>query len=100
MDFSDKGVVLLSKLLDLTTTKNKVIANNIANANTPGFRKYDVSFQDELIKAVESKNINKIKDTQEKITTTWIWIRSWYLFIKCLTGIIYIWKSYRRNLKV
>ena len=68
MDFSDKGVVLLSKLLDLTTTKNKVIANNIANANTPGFRKYDVSFQDELIKAVESKNINKIKDIQEKIT--------------------------------
>jgi len=60
MDFSDKGVVLLSKLLDLTTTKNKVIANNIANANTPGFRKYDVSFQDELIKAVVSKNINKI----------------------------------------
>ncbi len=68
MDFSDKGVVLLSKLLDLTTTKNKVIANNIANANTPGFKKYDVSFQKELVKAVESKKINKIKDIQEKIT--------------------------------
>ncbi len=68
MDFSDKGVVLLSKLLDLTTTKNKVIANNIANSNTPGFKKYDVSFQNELVKAVESKNINKIKDIHEKVT--------------------------------
>ena len=68
MDFSGKGVVLLSKLLDLTSKTNKVLANNIANANTPGFKKYDVSFQRELAKAVESKDINKIKDIHEKIT--------------------------------
>lgn len=68
MDFSGKSVVLLSKLLDLTATQNKVIANNIANANTPGFKKYDVSFQKELVKAVDSKNIDKIKNVQETIT--------------------------------
>ncbi len=68
MDLSDKNVVLLSKLLDLTTAKNKVIANNIANTNTPGFKKFEVSFQKELRKAVESKNINKVKDIQESIT--------------------------------
>ncbi len=68
MDLSDKNVVLLSKLLDLTTSKNKVIANNIANTNTPGFKKSEVSFQKELRKAVESKNINKVKDIQESIT--------------------------------
>jgi flagellar basal-body rod protein FlgB len=67
MDFSNKGIVLLSKLLDLTSTTNKVLANNIANANTPGFKKYDVSFQKELVKAVESKDINKIKNIHEKI---------------------------------
>ena len=67
MDFSNKGIVLLSKLLDLTSTSNKVLANNIANANTPGFKKYDVSFQRELTKAVESKDINKIKAIHEKI---------------------------------
>lgn len=67
MDFSNKGIVMLSKLLDLTSTKNKVLANNIANANTPGFKKYDVSFQKELVKAVESKDINKIKAVKEKI---------------------------------
>ena len=68
MDLSDKNVVLLSKLLDLTTSKNKVIANNIANTNTPGFKKFEVSFQKELRKAVESKNINKVKNIQESIT--------------------------------
>ncbi|MBT6563352.1 MAG: flagellar biosynthesis protein FlgB, partial [Candidatus Scalindua sp.] len=50
----DNNVVLLSKLLDLTQTKNKVLANNIANANTPGFKKFDVTFHNELQKAVES----------------------------------------------
>ncbi len=61
MDFSNKGIVLLSKLLDLTSTTNKVLANNIANANTPGFKKYDVSFQRELTKAVESKILTRLR---------------------------------------
>jgi flagellar basal-body rod protein FlgB len=68
MDFSGKGVALLSKLLDLTSTSNKVLANNIANANTPGYKKYDVSFQKELVRAVESKDISKIRNVHEKIT--------------------------------
>lgn len=66
----DNNVVLLSKLLDLTQTKNKVLANNIANANTPGFKKFDVTFHNELQKAVESKNIGKIKQLQEKIAVS------------------------------
>ena len=68
MDLSDKNVVLLSKLLDLTAKKNKVLANNIANVNTPGYKKSEVSFEKELLKAVESKNINKITDLQESLT--------------------------------
>jgi flagellar basal-body rod protein FlgB len=68
LDLSDNNVVLLSKLLDLTTSKNKVIANNIANTNTPGFKKSEVTFQKELRKAVESKNIDKVKNIQESIT--------------------------------
>ena len=68
MDLSDKNVVLLSKLLDLTATTNKVIANNIANVNTPGYKKSDVSFEKELLRAVESKNISKIQNLQESIS--------------------------------
>ncbi len=71
MGLSDtKGVVLLSKLLDLTATKNKVIANNIANVNTPGYKKSEVSFEKELLKAVESKDINKLKNLQESISVS------------------------------
>ena len=71
MGLSDtKGVVLLSKLLDLTATKNKVIANNIANVNTPGFKKSEVSFEKELLKAVESKDINKLKNLHETISVS------------------------------
>ncbi len=68
MSLSDTNVVLLSKLLDLTATKNKVIANNIANVNTPGYKKSDVSFEKELLKAVESKNISKIENLHESIS--------------------------------
>ncbi len=68
MGLSDNNVVLLSKLLDLTAAKNKVIANNIANVNTPGFKKFEVTFQKELRKAVESKNINKVNNIQESVT--------------------------------
>ncbi|GAX60052.1 flagellar basal body rod protein FlgB [Candidatus Scalindua japonica] len=67
MDLSDNNVVLLSKLLDLSSTKNKVIANNIANVNTPGYKKSEVSFEEELLKAVENKNIDKIKNLKESI---------------------------------
>ena len=70
MGLSDTNVVLLSKLLDLTSTKNKVIANNIANVNTPGYKKSEVSFKKELLKAVESKDISKIMNLKESITVS------------------------------
>jgi flagellar basal-body rod protein FlgB len=94
MDLSDKNVVLLSKLLDLTATKNKVIANNIANVNTPGYKKSEVSFEKELLKAVESKNINKIKNLHESISL------STDKATRKNGNNVYIWKFCRRNLRV
>ncbi len=41
----------------------KTLANNIANINTPGYRRYDVKFQDLLAKAIESQDQNI--DTQK-----------------------------------
>ncbi len=35
-------------------TRQRVIANNIANMNTPGFRRSDIDFQDVLSKAIGS----------------------------------------------
>lgn len=36
------------KMLDVTTVRHRVIADNIANVNTPGFKRSEVSFKDAL----------------------------------------------------
>lgn len=46
------------KVLDLTTQRHQMIANNIANANTPNFKKKDLSFAQTLeLMAERSKAI-------------------------------------------
>lgn len=39
---------LLKKSLDASSIRGKVIANNIANVNTNGYKKYTVSFEETL----------------------------------------------------
>lgn len=39
---------LLSKLVDVTQLRHRVLAQNVANVNTPGFRRLDVQFADAL----------------------------------------------------
>ncbi len=65
----DKSATLLEKMLDVSSVKHKVIANNIANVNTPGYKKMDVSFADQLEKALNesSANTNKFAALQPKI---------------------------------
>lgn len=67
--FSNSTFVLLEKMLDATWLRNKVIANNIANVNTPGFRRSDVSFEDELKSALKSKDINRLIALKPRIIT-------------------------------
>ena len=40
--------------LRASNLRRAVIANNIANLETPGYRRYDVAFQEHLAKAMES----------------------------------------------
>ena len=39
---------LLSRLLDVTSLRHRVIAQNVSNVNTPGYRRQEVSFEDAL----------------------------------------------------
>ena len=41
--------------MDASMMRQDAISNNIANINTPGYKKQEVSFEDELAKALESK---------------------------------------------
>lgn len=44
-------LTLLSTALDYASTRQEVLANNIANANTPGYRRKEASFEDVLATA-------------------------------------------------
>lgn len=46
-------MVALKKSLDATLLRHEVIANNIANVDTPGFKRSDVTFKEALKLALE-----------------------------------------------
>jgi flagellar basal-body rod protein FlgB len=66
----DKSVNLLEKMLDVSATKHKVIANNIANINTPGYKKMEVSFAEQLEKVIKDTSANKFDVFQPKIVVS------------------------------
>ncbi len=45
--------LVLEKALDASSLRHKLIANNIANVNTPGYKRTDMVFQEELRKALD-----------------------------------------------
>ncbi len=53
--FSNDTFVALQKGLDASSLRQQVIANNVANINTPGYKKQDVSFEDEFKHAIDNK---------------------------------------------
>lgn len=50
--FMTPAVYVLEKALDAATLRQRAIAHNIANINTPGFKRYEVSFEDKLRRAL------------------------------------------------
>jgi len=49
---------VLEKALDATWLRNEVIAHNIANVDTPGFRKSAVRFEEELEAALLNRGVS------------------------------------------
>lgn len=45
---------LLSQILTTAGLRHRVIAQNVANVNTPGYRRLEVAFEDEMAKALAS----------------------------------------------
>lgn len=66
----DKSINLLEKMLNVSATKHKVIANNIANINTPGYKKLEVSFAEQLEKVIKDTSANKFDTFQPKIVVS------------------------------
>ena len=56
---------LVNQAMDAAMLRSRVIANNIANVNTPGYRRVEVGFEDELRKALNGTRL-KGSQTDEK----------------------------------
>ena len=54
----------LQKGLDATWLRNEVISNNIANADTPGFKVSEVKFENVLVSAISSSDL-ELRTTRE-----------------------------------
>ena len=54
--FTDIASTVLSKTLDAAAARQKAVANNIANVETPGYKRQYVSFEEELKLVLERKS--------------------------------------------
>ena len=59
---------VLGKAADASWTRNDILANNIANADTPGFKRKDVQFETYLANAV-AETIDNIDLNELNCTT-------------------------------
>ncbi len=55
--FGKTNIPLLHKGLKAYSMRQKSIADNIANVDTPGFRRSDVAFEEDLKAALEKKGV-------------------------------------------
>ena len=59
--FSDKTSMALHKSLDGAAFRHRVIADNIANVETPGFKRSNVVFEEKLKNALSSDTLQMIE---------------------------------------
>ena len=51
-----RTIDLLHRAMDASTVRRQVIANNLANADVPNFKRTNVNFESELKRALDSEN--------------------------------------------
>ena len=61
----DKNLTLLEKSLEMRSKRNTLIASNIANRETPGYRAQDLVFEQALDKALHSDRPGPLRVTDE-----------------------------------
>jgi flagellar basal-body rod protein FlgB len=59
--FNRSSIPVLAKSLDASMLRQRAIANNIANATTPGYQRIEVTFEDELRKALDNTKIRGMR---------------------------------------
>ncbi len=57
----DDGAVINSQMMQMAQERQKVIANNIANAETPNYIRKESDFRMKLANAVKNNDIEKVR---------------------------------------
>lgn len=65
----DETPILLKKLMDTCMTRHAVLANNLANVNTTGFKRTDIDFRKTLADALKAGDVVKLASAQPEIKT-------------------------------
>jgi flagellar basal-body rod protein FlgB len=60
---------LLARLLDVYSVRHRVIAQNVANVNTPNYHQFDVAFEDAFARAVASHDHAALNRVQPAVVT-------------------------------
>ena len=64
--FGQTSLNVLEKALQGSSLRHQVISNNLSNVNTPGFKRSEVSFEEQLATASQNLNSTGISRTHEK----------------------------------
>lgn len=64
--FSSAALVALEKGIDATALRQQVIANNVANVNTPDYKKQEVRFEEEFKRAIKNKYEPRLLQTDSR----------------------------------
>ncbi len=62
--------ILLGKTMDALTLRQKMTSSNIANMDTPGYKKLNVSFEDELQRAQDKGGVRAMNTVNPTIEET------------------------------
>jgi flagellar basal-body rod protein FlgB len=65
--FSKGSRAAVLKSLDASMLRQRAIANNIANATTPGYRRVEVSFEDQLRQALDRTRIQGARTSDKHL---------------------------------
>lgn len=63
--FMDKTATILARVLDFRSAEQKMIAGNLANIDTPGFKAKELNFEQTLKRAADKTHIH-LKKTNER----------------------------------
>lgn len=61
---------ILGKAMDAYSLRQKMTSANIANADTPGYKRHEVQFEEELQRAQQSKGVSGMKNVDPAIIPT------------------------------